>query len=781
MMEEGVGFEELPERAEASGCGSNKLTVPVTLAAFLGMSASCAFVPSVIFSDFPDRASVGVAHPVYMNATMDTALSGERCNMITDGTCTIFPCSHFRGPTTCTNGRCTCKEGMCSNSRGICIDPLAPSCPKESGGTCRLWGCSGWRGPTQCVDGKCLCAGESCSTGFDGTCRLPGTCVKDTRGTCHFMGCKMTRGPTTCSSGKCVCQTGYCAENDGAGYGICQIKPHPGFLTKLAAVNQERPEFPAPHNNVHKALVFSGGGARALSNAMGAYRALEDLNLMQYVDAISSVSGGTWASSIYMFADRTKEDLLGAATKPEELTEEVLGKDPPAMGKAVTKSCHEFLTKVITGDLPSSQIWPLFIANTILKPFGLDSSSGFMAASDADVERIKRDNPNLQDMKFLVPRPGRPKVFVMGGTLLAPMGYSASPDNAVGLQMSPDYVGSPFWPDNGYVNYLPSKNGATEAATNIPVGGGMVEAFAFGSTPPSSRIGNEKVYVDSPELPFTLADAVGISSVAPAAGLAQAGKYQFVVPQANYWPVSKTPLGLKSVEYQLGDGGNLENQGLLPMIQRKAKKAAMWVSTYIPLSTKIDFCNVPADLDLEKVFADEKDLQVAPMVSDKFNYPYKDSGDFYTHNGVFAREDLLPVLCELQKLQRAGKPAVHKTSLKVLPNTWWGIQGGYTMEVVIVYLAQVRDFEARLPEETRAKLGPEFSADRTWKTSGEFARFPDYFTTKQTEEATEITRLTNREVNLLSAQSEYAVRENAAIFRDLLCPSGLFGLMCRQR
>ena len=35
---------------------------------------------------------------------------------------------------------------------------------------------------------------------------------------------------------------------------------------------------------------------------MGVLRALESLKLIPHVDAISSVSGGTWASSIYMFA-----------------------------------------------------------------------------------------------------------------------------------------------------------------------------------------------------------------------------------------------------------------------------------------------------------------------------------------------------------------------------------------------------------------------------------------------------------------------------------------------
>ena len=52
---------------------------------------------------------------------------------------------------------------------------------------------------------------------------------------------------------------------------------------------------------------------------MGVLRALESLKLIPHVDAISSVSGGTWASSIYMFAkdvsikDRCSDRINGSA------------------------------------------------------------------------------------------------------------------------------------------------------------------------------------------------------------------------------------------------------------------------------------------------------------------------------------------------------------------------------------------------------------------------------------------------------------------------------------
>lgn len=38
---------------------------------------------------------------------------------------------------------------------------------------------------------------------------------------------------------------------------------------------------------------------------------------------------------------------------------------------------------------------------------------------------------------------------VMSGALLGPTGYEATKDNVVSLQMSPDFVGSPFYPNDG--------------------------------------------------------------------------------------------------------------------------------------------------------------------------------------------------------------------------------------------------------------------------------------------------------------------------------------------
>merc|ERR1711920_331028 len=113
-------------------------------------------------------------------------------------------------------------------------------------------------------------------------------------------------------------------------------------------------------------------------------------------------------------------------------------------------------------------------------------------------------------------------------------------------------------------------------------------------------------------------------------------------------------MGQDAMLFEMGDGGNLENSGLLALLQRNARKVAMWVSTYISLSSTIDFCNLPPDIDLDKVLTNTENFSIAPMVTDKFGYPYQDEACFYTHNQVFAKEEFPPLMCEMQRLKRDG-------------------------------------------------------------------------------------------------------------------------------
>ena len=75
----------------------------------------------------------------------------------------------------------------------------------------------------------------------------------------------------------------------------------------------------------HKVTVAaSGGGTRAMSGTIGQLRALKDMKLLDEVNLFVAISGATWATAVYLFADKrySSEDLLGATTfgKLKDLT-----------------------------------------------------------------------------------------------------------------------------------------------------------------------------------------------------------------------------------------------------------------------------------------------------------------------------------------------------------------------------------------------------------------------------------------------------------------------------
>jgi len=187
------------------------------------------------------------------------------------------------------------------------------------------------------------------------------------------------------------------------------------------------------------------------------------------------------------------------------------------------------------------------------------------------------------------------------------------------------------------------------------------------------------------------------------------------------------------------------------MLQRRAKRVALMLNTAVPLDQDVDFCNPPDGFDPSG--------KVAGDLSDKFGFPgpQVQGAMFYNKNQVFAKEELLPLLCEFRQLLSAGSPLVARRSLQVQENSWWGISGGDEVEVVFFLLDACKEFEALLPNDTRQELGK--------GAAGMFNNFPQYKTTFQTAD---FTALSASQANLLAAQTEYSVLKSADVFKAVL-------------
>ncbi|CAE8593074.1 unnamed protein product [Polarella glacialis] len=636
-------------------------------------------------------------------------------------------------------------------------------CDLNTGGSCSFFSCSASRGQTDCQGGYCLCKPGTCAV--DGTCVQPGMvsqqyCPRLTGGTCQMTGiCFQYRGPTQCVGGQCLCVSGYCSNGQGG----C-VKQMDAFHAQVVPVNSNQPKFPSSQGNLMTGLCFSGGGSRSLSATFGSLRALESLGLMAGVDAISSVSGGTWASAIYMFANRSKEVLLGAPTEPSKLSLEVLSQQPAALGAVATTSVVGFIMSGLQ-NLQSSQnpreLWIDTYAKAVLEPFGLGSRNQYMAGNAESLEQILLRNPQLKQSDFLVPQPGRPRAFIMGGTLLAPQGYPASETNAVSLQMSPDFTGSPFYPGNRLATYdatLPSQL----------IGGGFVQSFAFGGSGPISaeeQQGGDDVKMEAPATPMSLARAVGISSAAFATVVVDmVGAFSWAtslgfqarnfIPVADYWPVTAKMTGGEKVpaqRHEVGDGAEVDNTGVMALLQRRVPRVVMFLNSNVQLSKDIDFCK-------GDVYSMDLKGKVSNDLMDKFGKVYEGAGEYLQYNQVFRAQELPGLLCEFQAQRLAGKPLVVSKQLEVAQNGKWGIEGGWTVTMAFVYLGSCSGFENQLPQQTRQEIAK--------GGSGAFANFPHFATVHQNGNS--FTSYTSSQVNLLASLAEYTVRENAELFRQIL-------------
>ncbi|CAE7438544.1 unnamed protein product [Symbiodinium sp. KB8] len=465
-------------------------------------------------------------------------------------------------------------------------------------------------------------------------------------------------------------------------------------------------------------MCVSGGGSRAFTFASGIYRALNELNLLPKLEGISSVSGGTWCSSVVMFAKEYAgnpielDALLGPSTTPGELTLDFLAKPTAPIASGISKgNSMKIIVAALATDIKHEYCaWEKIIAEFVLSPFKLNDFEPRLADSAADVDRIKSENPSLANARFTTPQTGRPRVFVINGVLLAPKNFQVTTSNAVSFQMCPDYVGSPFYPNDSKVDYplAPCCPGghcpSCCKGETLIVGGGLIESFAFGGAAPKVQSGGKVQVPQAP--PFALPRAVGISSWAMGGQFAEVREGKFVNSRANYWPVTSSilPGPQMAKVWEFGDGGNIDNAGILALLQRGARKVLWICSSFRALAKNYDWKSVT------QATFDPIAAGVVDQVYVLFGYVDKsDTAEFLTNNQVFEKDKLLPFMRKVVALKDAGKPAVVKEELTVQTNAWWGIQGGNQVEFIIFYLETSSDFESALPEETQ-HLGKKYAA-----------------------------------------------------------------------
>jgi len=511
-------------------------------------------------------------------------------------------------------------------------------------------------------------------------------------------------------------------------------------------------------------IAFSGGGTRAGAAALGQLRALRMLGWMRNAGYVSAVSGGSWTAVPYIYlqgGEREEEVFLGDYYCPEDLHEKELNLQPEgSMTQAINharvalKSIGHML--LLQGDESYSE----GLNDIFLKPFGLGDRSKFFSSHQKAVDSALAANPLLRADDFLLPRKDRPYLIV-GATLIAKPGprkrYEQFP-----VEITPLYT--------GIQGRFPGRNGKY-------VGGGFVESFGYDSRldliqPPASVDRTmATVSLGSGRHRFTLSDAIGSSGAAPQGFLNRLFLDMIGFPEFRSWPIRRDA---QELEYAYGDGGHIDNIGLLPLLSRRVPKIIVFINSTATFDPNKDpLKEYPMYGDLIHYFRDpapggppatEADERTAGDFT-KIR-PSKDPSKVVIVDGEKRLQELFK---EFKAKREKDLPLWSCDNYKIKGNPWFGVTP-YDASICWVYLDGTQGWLKRLDK--KDKLLQKV-------TKEPFPRYGTFFHAR-----IEVIRLTPAETNALSNFTAWSVLEASDDMRKVLglpeAPPGSLPRQCRS-
>ena len=498
----------------------------------------------------------------------------------------------------------------------------------------------------------------------------------------------------------------------------------------------ERPSF---------GIAFSGGGTRSASASLGQLRALHRLGWLQRARYISSNSGGSWAAVPYTFLPSriSDEQFLGDYIAPEELNNDNLRPsvvDELALSTAIHNAgTVDELLEMGRGD----EAWSDIVASIFLEPFGLHDNEKFFTFHQAALDAALASNPRLTVDDFqLVEHDDRPYPIVT--SVMIGQQLSEDPEEYFPVDMTPLYTGI-----RGRFEF--QKDDQT-----VVVGGGYVESFGYDSYEPHGNTGNGRSLVrltgllergDKPygdRYRFTLSDVIGATSAAPLATLSRSSVPNFLFPEFRHWSVDQTAIAesdesvrREADEFQHGDGADMDNLALTPLLVRKTENILVFINTQGAFQRPPNGC---------------KNISEEHLTDDVISY-FRTTG-VLIHNIVFPNvSEELETLCEAFSARKeAGEPLVFCQVYDVLENQRHGISP-YRTSICWAHLDRTKRWMEAL-DRTGGDLVRQLYANE-----GTFDNFPHYHTFA--EQRASIIDLNRERVIALSNLAAWTVLESA--------------------
>lgn len=193
----------------------------------------------------------------------------------------------------------------------------------------------------------------------------------------------------------------------------------------------------------------------------------------------------------------------------------------------------------------------------------------------------------------------------------------------------------------------------------------------------------------------------------------------------------------------LGDGGDVENFGLVQLLQRGATRAVVFDATLSPLAPRARWdpaARAPTAADVDEYIPALFGMDVG-----------RDLEAELSHNHVFDARGFAPLCLALQDAAARGTGAVASASVVTVRNDLFGVEAGRSVDLTLVYLDLPSKWLAALPSETREAI----------EKGDDFPNFPFYDTFTQLA-------LEPVQVALLAHMASWVIEQNADLLREKL-------------
>lgn len=428
-------------------------------------------------------------------------------------------------------------------------------------------------------------------------------------------------------------------------------------------------------------IAFSGGGTRSATATLGQLRALDRLGWLGRARYIAANSGGTWTAVPFTYLPGSIEQsrFLGPTLGPDAINDRTLhptDDEEEALAMATVLHHAKLGNRLKPALLQGDEAYADLVGEIFLEPFGLHDKKRFFTFHDKARQAILDANTDLEPASFYTVEQADRPFLILVGTLLGKR-KKAQQDQRYLFEITPLYVG------------VRGRFAGEKRGRPFAVGGGYIEPFGYDSRPPGALSGDNPMEVSlrgrlrdgdkpwSDRYRFTLSDAIGISSAAPEVLLSSRGLPTKAFPEFRHWAIDHDPaVTRRTVELPHGDGGDIDNLAVFPLLGRKVENLLVFINTRARFEPNEGSCN---------------DLSDQNMTDDLVSFftPLEQLPNNVVFEGGQAE---LAKICRTFQAQRAQKaPLIHCQRYRVVANPRQGI-APYEPSVCWAYLERAEQW-----------------------------------------------------------------------------------------